>query len=271
MARAISTALSGVLEQLELEGDLVVTRQTLRDAMANAGLGPASEEQVRSVAYRLKRAGWLGSLRTRNAWEFLPAARAGAYRAGDRFMEVRAYTATHPDWPGVLAMDSAATLHGLAQRFPELEVFALPKGSTPPKAFDREWRAITTALPTAGATVIDGLRVWTVEELLVGIAERPTSYGDPAGLVQWLPEATTRADITLVTALLTGQPQPVRQRAAYLFGCVGDDESRDLILDGAENLLSVWFGSRSRPGRYDTATGVNDTLLHSYVEVGGCA
>jgi len=52
---------------------------------------------------------------------------------------------------------------------------------------------------------------------------------------------------------------------------VGDDKSRDLILDGAENLLSVWFGSRSRPGRYDTATGVNDTLLHPYLQVGGGA
>lgn len=271
MGRAISTALSGVIEQLELDGDLIVTTRTLQIAMTEAGLDPASEEQVRSVAYALKRAGWLGTLRTRNAWEFLPVARAGAYSAGDRFMEFRAHTATHPDWPGVLAMDSAATLHGLAQRFPEREVLALPKGSNPPKAFAREWRAITTALPATGSTVIDGVRVWTVEALLVGIAERPTSYGDPTGLGQWLAEATTRADVPTVTALLKGLPHPVRQRAAYLFRCVGDDKGRDLILDGAENLLSVWFGSRSRPGRYDTATGVNDTLLHPYVEVGGGA
>ncbi len=79
-----------------------------------------------TVAYELQRRGWLGQLRTRNVWEFLPGARAGAYGAGDRYIELRAQLAYDPDAPFVLAMESAAVLLGLAQRLPASEVVACP-------------------------------------------------------------------------------------------------------------------------------------------------
>lgn len=269
MGRVISSGLADVVEQLELDGELVVTITSLRAAMEAAGRRETSDTQVRSTAYRLQRAGWLATLRPRGAWEFLPAARAGRFRAGDRHMELRAYAATHPGWPGVLAMDSAATLHGLAQRFPSREVIALPRATAPPKAFARQWRIITTALPAAtSTTMVNGLAVWTLEALLVGIAERPTNYGDPAGLAQWLPEAAARADVTLLLTLLAGLPGPVRQRAAYLVGAVGDGEGRDRILGPLARRSVVWFGPRGRGGTFDAATSVNDTLLRPHLTEG---
>lgn len=268
MARAIPRSLSGVIEHLELEGDLVVTLELLRAAMEVAGIENTSNSRVRTVAYQLKRAGWLGSVRTRDAWEFLPGSRGGPYGSGDRFLEFRAYAATHPGWPGSLAMESAAGVHGLAQRFPEREVVALPKGSPAPKSLRDQWRVITSALPDTASMVINNLRAWTLEALLVGIGERPTNYNDTPGLAQWLPEAVTRADLVEVRNLLRVLPSTVRQRTAYLFAVVGDHRAADQILGSSKPLQVAWFGPRGRGGSFDPATGVHDTLLRPYLSAG---
>lgn len=268
MARAIPTSLSGVVEHLELEGELVVTLDTLRDALSAAGVGDASDEQVRNVAYQLQRAGWLGTVRSRKAWEFFPGSRAGAYSSGDRFMEFRAYAATHRGWPGTLAMESAASLHGLAQRFPEREVIVLPKGANLPKSFARDWRMITSVLPQTASTVINNLRVWTLEALLVGIGERPTNYRDMAGLAQWLPEAAGQADVAAMSDLLSVLPVAARQRTAYLFSAVDDHHPRDRLLGPSRPSQVVWFGPRSKSGTFDPATGVHDTVLRPFLSAG---
>lgn len=268
MARAIPTSLSGVVEHLELEGDLVVTLDSLRAAMVAAGLEVTSDDRVRAVAYQLQRTGWLGTVRSRNAWEFQPGSRGGPYGSGDRFIEFRAYAATHPDWPGLLAMESAAGLHGLAQRFPEHDVVALPKGSPEPKSFRRGWRVITSALPDTASTVINNLQVWTLEALLVGIGERPTNYRDTAGLAQWLPEAANRADVAAIDDLLSVLPVAARQRTAYLFAMVDEHQARDRILGPSKPSQVVWFGPRSKSGTYDPTTGVHDTVLRAFLSAG---
>lgn len=268
MARAIPTALAGVVEHLELEGDLVVTLGSLRAAMEAAGLEDTSDDRVRTVAYQLQRAGWLGTVRSRNAWEFQPGSRGGPFGSGDRFMEFRAYAATHPNWPGLLAMESAAGVHGLAQRFPEREVVALPKGLPEPKSFRGEWRVITSALPDTASTVINNLRVWTLEALLVGIGERPTNYRDTAGLAQWLPEAAGRANVAAISDLLSALPVAVRQRTAYLFSAVDEHNARDTILGQSKPSQVVWFGPRSKSGIFDPSTRVHDTVLRPFLSAG---
>lgn len=271
MARAIPRSLSGVVQHLELESDLVVTLASLRAALEAAGHEDTSEERARAVAYQLQRAGWLGTLRSRNVWEFQPGSRGGPYGSGDRFMEFRAYTATHPIWPGLLAMESAASVHRLAQRFPEQEVLALPKGAPEPKSFRREWRVITSALPSSASSVINNLRVWTLEALLVGVGERPSNYRDTAGLAQWLPEAAGRADVREVRELLQALPMAARQRTAYLFTAVDDHHARDQILGSSRPSQVVWFGPRGKRGDFDAATGVHDTVLRAFLSAGNGA
>ncbi len=100
----------------------------------------------------------------------LPAARGGAYGSGDRFIEFRAQRAVDPEWGGVLAMESAASVLGLAQRIPEQEVVALPPGEPFPKALAGQWRYVRSQLPAAAITTVDGLPSWNLEGLLVGIA-----------------------------------------------------------------------------------------------------
>lgn len=264
MSRNLPTSIAPVVEQLELDGDAVVTVDHLSNVLHDVG----NMDDPRMLGYELQRAGWLGSLRTRNAWEFLPAARGGAYGSGDRFIEFRAQHAVDPAWPGVLAMESAASLLGLAQRIPEREVVALPPGKTVPKAFADEWRTVTLELPAEGLTVVDRLPAWNLEGLIVGIATRPSSYRDMPGLGQWLPESLDSPDLEKLGVLLSDASSSVRQRAAYLVGIGGGAKARDAVIGRVPPTEVAWFGPRRAGGVFDAATQVNDTVLHQYLTIG---
>lgn len=264
MARAITASVAPVVEQLELDGDLIVSVDRLADVLRRLGKGGAP----RQVAYELQRAGWLGSLRTRDTWEFLPAARGGAFGSGDRFIEFRAQRASNAAWPGVLAMESAASVLGLAQRLPEREVVALPRGFEPPKSFADDWRVLTLPLPEQGVTLVDGLPTWNLEGLLVGIATRPSGYRDVPGLGQWLAEAVSRADVNAIIELLEPAPASARQRAAYLMAAGNNVAAAEAIVHKFGARSVAWFGPRRRNGTFDRLTQVNDTALRPYLDVG---
>lgn len=268
MARVISRSVSGIVEQLELDGDLVVTIERLSAVMRQTGLD-GDEAATRRFAYELQRDGWLGQLRTRHAWEFLPGARGGAYGSGDRFIEFRAQRAVNPDWPGVLAMETAASLLGVAQRLPEQEVVALPAGQPFPKALAGDWRYVHIELPEVGLTTINGLPSWNLEGLIVGIAVRPSAYKDAAGLGQWLPAAVTDVDVDAVIRLLNTMSRATAQRAAYLLGAAGNDDARAAIVANYPATETAWLGPRvAGAGVFDAETKVSDTLLHRYLTVG---
>lgn len=93
VVRTISRSVAAVVEQLELDGGLLVTAERLGDVLREVGGRPGD---ARRVAYELERAGWLGRLRTRHAWEFIPGSRGGVYGSGDRFIEFRAQLAVNP-------------------------------------------------------------------------------------------------------------------------------------------------------------------------------
>ncbi len=268
VARVISRSVADVVEQLELDGDLLITLARLATAMRHAG-HEGTKKDVRRLAYELQRDGWLGQLRTRHAWEFLPGARGGAYSSGDRFIEFRAQRAVDSTWRGVLAMESAASVLGLAQRFPEQEVVALPAEQPFPKALSGAWRYVRLELPEAGLTTINGLPSWNVEGLIVGIAARPSAYKDVAGLAQWLPQAAAAVNVDTVISLLAIMPRATAQRAAYLLGSAGNDDARAAIVAAYPATETVWLGPRvAGAGVFDAATKINDTLLHRYLSVG---
>lgn len=268
VARVLSRSIADVVEQLELDGELLVTVDRLAIAMRHAGVD-GDDADVRRLAYELRRAGWLGGLRTRHVWEFLPAARGGAYGSGDRFIEFRAQLAANPTWNGVLAMESAASLLGLAQRFPDREVVALPADEPFPKALDGEWRYVRIELPEPALTTINGLPAWNLEGLIVGIAARPSGYKDVPGLGQWLPEAVADVAVDTIIGLLGAMRPATRQRAAYLLGASGNDDARSEIMHTYPAEETAWLGPRiANVGRFDVETQVNDTLLHPFLSVG---
>ncbi|QZA16083.1 type IV toxin-antitoxin system AbiEi family antitoxin [Mycobacterium malmoense] len=268
MARVISRSVSGIVEQLELESDLVVTLARLSAVMRQTGLD-GDEAVARRLAYELQRDGWLGQLRTRHAWEFLPGARGGAYGSGDRFIEFRAQRAVDSGWRGVLAMETAASMLGLAQRLPEQEVVALPAEQAFPKALVGDWRYVRIKLPGVGLTTLNGLPSWNVDGLIVGIAVRPSAYQDVAGLGQWLPDAVTDVDVDTVIRLLNTTSRATAQRTAYLLGAAGNDDARAAIVANYPATETAWLGPRvAGAGVFNAETKVNDTLLHRYLTVG---
>ena len=268
VARTISRSASAVIEQLELDGDLLVTTGRIADVMRLVGLH-GDEGKARRVAYELQRDGWLGQLHTRNAWEFLPGARGGAYGSGDRFIEFRAQRAANPDWPGILAMESAASVLGLAQRIPEREVVAIGGRHAMPKSLAGEWRSVGVEISELGLTTVNDLPTWNREGLIVGIASRPSGYKDVAGLGQWLSEIPNRLAVDVVIELLEAERPTTRQRAAYLLGAAGDVAARTAIMKVYPAKEAAWLGPRvAGAGVFNSATQVNDTLLHPYLGVG---
>jgi len=78
-ARSSTPSLSRLLELLEFEQPRVVSRESLEGWAREAGI----TWPINVVLQRLRERGWLLDLKTRGVWEFAPAARAGAYSAGD--------------------------------------------------------------------------------------------------------------------------------------------------------------------------------------------
>ena len=264
MARAISSSLAPIVEQLELDGDVIVTPARIAEVLKGMG----SNADANTISYELQRAGWLGSLRTRGAWEFLPGARGGAYSSGDRFLEFRAHKQRDSNWPGVLAMESAASLLGFAQRLPERDVVSLPAGVVLPKAFAGQWRSTSVVMPPEGCTTIDRLPVWNREGLIVGIAASPAGYRDIPGLAQWLGDVVHQVDITMVITLLKDFPRAVSQRAAYLLSAGGNLAASVEVVGAYPPKEVAWFGKRTTGGKFDPHTRVHDTALRRYVSVG---
>lgn len=262
MARTIPPSLATVVEQLELENPVVVTVDGL------AGLFGGDEPAARRIAYELQREGWLGQLRTRNAWEFLPGARAGSFGSGDRLIEFRARRAVDPSWPGVLAMESAASLAGLAQRQPDREVVALPERHVLPKAFAGDYRNVGIDLGPQARTTMSGLPAWTIDGLIVGIAARPAGYRDAVGLAQWLPDVGERINAAVVIRLLEPLNDASRQRAAYLLDVAGGHDLARTVLDAYPPTETVWMGPRVPGGRFHSASRVNDTMIQTWLTAG---
>ncbi|MCI1691653.1 MAG: hypothetical protein LKI58_08150 [Actinomyces sp.] len=261
----ITRPVADIIEQLELDGDTIVTVDRLASVMDEV----SATGSPRMLAYELQRDGWLGTLRSRGAWELLPCSRAGSYSSGDRFLEFRAQHALRTGWPGVLAMESSASLLGLAQRIPDREVIALPDDAAFPKAMNGQWRCVHIEIPNEGVTVINDLPTWDREGLLVGIGIRPSGYKDTPGLGQWLSDPPFDVDTDKVLRLLASASAAARQRTAYLLQASGNHEAAHKIINANPPTETAWIGPRSPGGRYDPVTRVSDTRLHPYLSVGG--
>src|SRR5438067_2438373 len=118
--RKLPQSLAPVLEELELRQPAEVTRALLREIASNTGVRVAEED----LPERLVRYGWLLPLRRRDAWEFIPGARAGRYRSGDPWIELRALLEHEPDTPVAVAFESAVWELGHSTHQPARAVLA---------------------------------------------------------------------------------------------------------------------------------------------------
>ncbi|MGI8939949.1 MAG: type IV toxin-antitoxin system AbiEi family antitoxin [Iamia sp.] len=246
-----------MLEALELDQPRVVTEADLARLASARGVAIGG----RQLAYELRRRGWLVGLRTKGAWEFAPAARAGRYSSGDRHIELRAARAVDRGFPGALAMESAAVALGLAGRVPDRDVLWVPPGLRVPKSFG-DWRVVHLAVGDDGIESVDSLPTWRVETLLTGMARRPDGFHDWPNVAEWLDRAVSGVDAETVGRALTGAPRAAWQRAAYLLAMGGDGPAGVALFEQAPSGRGpAYLGPRQRKGQFDKRFEIVDSVL----------
>jgi len=252
--RPSTPALSRLLELLELEQPRVVTRDGLEEWAQEAGV----HWPINVVLQRLRERGWLLDLKTRGVWEFAPAARAGAYGAGDPLIELRATLARRPGAPFAVAAESAAYLLGYASRRPTREVVGAPAGLTVPPAL-RAYRVVRWA-PRAPRVGRESLPVWSPTTLIALMAARPSLYRDWPNAGEWLDAAAEAADGDLLRVELEGRPRAAWARAAYLLASGGQaDVAARLVKEAPHGAGPYYLGPRDRAGRHSAAFDVIDS------------
>lgn len=256
--RRASSSLAGLLQELELRQPKVVTGSLLAEVIAAAG----SRLTTAAAVERLVREGWLAPLRTRDAWEFVPAARAGPHPSGDPWIELRALLARKPNAPVAVAFASALWARGFSSHQPSRQTFAHRPGWRPPRSLSDarsvsyDWR-----LPLRH---MDGLPVWQPATIVVAAANRPDCQDNWGNADDWLPEilrATTPAD---VVAEATGRGTAALTRLGYFAEWSGRHDIVEVLRPLLPERLPVTFlGPRQPRGRWVKQWKLYDSLLPS--------
>jgi hypothetical protein len=253
--RPVPARLAPVVEELELRQPAVVTRSLLTEILTQAQAPLPAEV----AAERLVRLGWLLPLRKRDAWEFAPAARAGRFRAGDPWIELRALLAHDPNAPVAVAFESAIWELGHSSHQPDRPVLAHRRGWRPPRALDVRTVSFDWHVP---AKPVRGLPVWTEPTIVVATAERPAAQGNWGNADDWLPN-TFRA---VSSKELLKEAHDRRVSTLARLGYLAEWADRDDITDEVEALLPsrlpvTFLGPRTRRDRWSRRWHVYDGLL----------
>jgi AbiEi antitoxin C-terminal domain len=253
--RPLPSSLAPVVEELELRRPAVVTRRLLGEI--------ASRTEVRldvgTLAERLVRLGWLMPLRKRDSWEFAPAARAGRYRSGDPWIELRALLEHEPKAPVAVAFESAVWELGHSSHQPTEPVLAHRRDWRPPRSLDARAVTFDWRLPTRSQR---GLPIWTEATVVVAAAQRPGAQGNWANADDWLPNTFRGAVREDVITEARGRGVSTLARLGYLAEWAG----REDIADEVEALLPArlpvtFLGPRDRRDRWSRRWRVYDALL----------
>jgi hypothetical protein len=253
--RPVPASLAPVVEELELRQPAVVTRLLLAEILTQTqvSLTPAA------AAERLVRLGWLLPLRTRGVWEFAPAARAGRYRAGDPWIELRALLAHSQDVPVAVAFESAVWELGHSSHQPDRPVLAHRRGWRPPSSLGS--RAVTFDWRVRAKT-LRGLPVWIEATILVAAAERPAAQGNWGNADDWLAATFRTATAENLLQEAEGRRTSTLARLGYLAEWVGRNDIAENIEALLPSRLPVTFlGSRDRRAQWSRRWRVYDSLL----------
>jgi len=254
-SRPVPARLAPVVEELELRQPAVVTRSLLTEILAHRQVPLRAEV----AAERLVRLGWLLPLRTQDAWEFAPAARAGRYRAGDPWIELRALLAHDPNVPVAVAFESAIWELGHASHQPDRPVLAHRRGWRPPsslgvRAVTFDWRVPTKTLR--------GLPVWMEATILVAAAERPAAQGNWGNADDWLPNTFRTANAEDLRREAAGRRISTLARLGYLAEWADRNDIAEEIQALLPSRLPVTsLGPRDRRAQWSKRWHVYNSLL----------
>ena len=254
MTRSISKSLSGILQDLELERPLLVTIEMLSNLRDKYGLS----SPVKTIAYRLKKNGWLLPTDRKGVWEFVPAEVAGVYSSYDPLLYFRSFLAKYPDIICGLTYQTAAWLYGESNRIPSRIDISI-QDSKRSRLLIRH-ASVSVYKPRLPYQNISNIPVLSRESVIVHMVSKPSSVPSWANVPEWLPDFC--ADISIDNAFieLKDRPQSVAQRFAYLIQVVRPDISNEIIRRRPPKN-TAWFGDRKQALRFDSIHMVADSLL----------
>lgn len=254
-ARAVPSSLADILAGLELRQPKVVTRALLQQLIAETG----SHITPEAAAERLARAGWLLPLRSRDAWEFAPAAHAGRFGSGDPWIELRALLEHRPEAPVAVAYESAAWDHGFTTHQPTTPVLAHRPSWRAPRSLSARTVSYDWHLPTQKSR---GLPVWQPATLVVAAADRPAAQGDWGNADDWLPEIFRAAARSDILTEANGRGNATLARLGYLADWSGWPGIADMIEAIIPKPLKVaYLGPRRPKSRWISRWHLYDALL----------
>lgn len=253
MTRSIPPALVPILEHLELERPMTVSRKRLTELALETGVGTP----VNVIIQRLSKRGWLKETDVRGVWEFLPAERAGPHSFSDQLTALRATLTNSPNLPIALAFGSALWLLDIADRAPDVAEVALPPGKYVPPAIRRNYRVFRHET-RLDPIQVQGLPVHSPATVLVHLANRPTDVRSWASVLTLLPILVDESEVASVLAELEDRTHATRIRLAYLLSGVAPVLVEEI---GVERAGKVWFGPRRTLLRHNARWNVADTIL----------
>ncbi len=254
--RKAPLGLAPLLQEFELRRPKVVTKRLLDEVILASGWN----KSARDASDRLVREGWLLPLRSREAWEFVPASRAAAVSSGDPWIELRALLARKPDTPVAVAFASAVWELGYSNHQPDRETFAHSPAWRPPTSLDRmrsvsyEW-----VLPTWDK---EGLPVWQPATTIVAAATRPSSQDDWSNADTWLPETMRATTPEEILAEAEGRGTAAITRLSYFAEWSGRHDVVERLRPTLPKELPVtYLGPRKPRGRWVNRWRLYDSLL----------
>jgi len=254
MTRMISSSLAGILQELELERPLLVTRDLLSDLKKKYHV--ASSVEV--VAARLKKKGWLLSTDIQGVWEFIPAEVAGVYSTNDPLLSFRAFCAKYPTVKSALTFQTAAWIYGDSDRAPSGVYVSVDEYRC--VRLLKEFAFVSVFQPNLPYHVISNVTVLARESVIVQMAAKPSFVPSWASVPEWMPGFCAELSPEGVYDELASRSPFVSQRLGYLIQNMRPDIA-DEVFKNTKPKSNAWFGERKQTLRYDKRFMVADTHL----------
>lgn len=253
MTRTISKAMSGILEDMELNSESYITLSMLGEIAKKHGVNTSPS----MIAQRLKKSGWLLPTTQRGVWEFAPASRAGAFSQNDPLKDIIAFRMVNPSINCFLCLQTAAWALGLADRVPskkELAFSEIPKVRIPEDVSTFRYD------PSIPIKTIKGVDCLAPESILVHLATKPQAVSSWSSAMEWIPDVVYEIDIDRLMEELCTRNDSIKRRTGYLLQGMYP-KAADEIQNTVSIKSKIRFGPRIKAIRNDERWMIADTIL----------
>jgi len=254
MARTISRKMSGIINELELEGITYVNSEMLDSLVKKNNV----KTQTAIVAKRLREKGWFLPTQQRGIWEYVPAAVAGVISNNDTLSPIKTFNLANPDCNCCLTLQSAAWALGLADRASSTVEAVVEKQPNVKIPEGLRVFIYKTNLPLKNTK---GVKCLSPEAIIVHIASNPKIVKSWEGALEWIPDVVYEMSIDNLMRELDGRKDAVKARTGYFLQGMYP-EAAEAIYKSFTVKSKIRFGRRDQPSiRNNEKWKIIDTVL----------